>query len=62
MLELECSTGNQRLCACERLDRLTFIWHARELRIPRDAIRGLLRLADNPAQPCDAAEAIAQSV
>lgn len=54
------SEGNRRLYAEADIDRLSFIRHAREFGFPLDAIRDLLSLADNPHQPCDAADAIAR--
>ena len=57
--EVERSAGNQRLYTQAALDRLAFIRHARDLGFPLDAIRDLLSLADNPDQPCSAADAIA---
>ena len=54
------SAGNQRLYDRRMLDRLLFIRHARELGFPLDAIRDLLKLADDPDQPCAAADAIAR--
>ncbi|MBD3765068.1 MAG: helix-turn-helix domain-containing protein [Rhodobacterales bacterium] len=57
--EPERSAGNQRLYGQKALDRLAFIRHARELGFPLDAIRDLLSLADDPDQPCAAADAIA---
>ena len=57
--EVERSAGNQRLYSQAALDRLAFIRHARNLGFPLEAIRDLLSLADNPEQPCAAADAIA---
>lgn len=57
--EVERSAGNQRLYSQGALDRLAFIRHARNLGFPLEAIRDLLSLADNPDQPCSAADAIA---
>jgi DNA-binding transcriptional MerR regulator len=57
--EPERSSGNQRLYSNRDRDRLAFIRHARELGFPLDAIRELLKLADHPSQPCEAADAIA---
>ena len=59
--EPERSEGNQRLYDQVAVDRLTFIRHARELGFPLDAIRDLLSLTDDPAQPCGAADAIARA-
>lgn len=59
--EPERSEGNQRLYDQVAVDRLTFIRHARELGFPLGAIRDLLSLTDDPAQPCDAADAIARA-
>jgi len=55
------SPGNQRRYHRGHLDRLAFIRHGRELGFPLDAIRELLGLADNPVQPCAAADAIARA-
>lgn len=57
--EVERSAGNQRLYSQAALDRLAFIRHARNLGFPLEDIRDLLSLADNPEQPCAAADAIA---
>lgn len=54
------SAGNQRLYGPRMLDRLLFIRHARELGFPLDAVRDLLKLADEPDQPCADADAIAR--
>jgi Cu(I)-responsive transcriptional regulator len=51
--------GNQRIYGTAHMKRLAFIRHARELGFSLDAIRDLLSLADDPNQPCDAADAIA---
>ncbi len=55
------SEGNQRLYDKRAIDRLTFIRHARELGFPLEAVRALLSLADNPDQPCVAADSIARA-
>ncbi len=55
----ERSAGNQRLYGPEHVQRLAFIRHSRDLGFPLDAIRALLRLADQPDQPCEVADRIA---
>ena len=50
----------QRIYGRAHSDRLAFIRHSRELGFPLDAIRQLLTLADDPAQPCATADRIAQ--
>ncbi len=57
----ERSAGNQRLYSQHQADRLAFVRHARDLGFPLAAIRELLTLADHPAQPCESADAIAQT-
>lgn len=54
------SVGNQRLYGGRALDRLLFIRHARELGFPLDAVRDLLKLADEPDHSCADADAIAR--
>jgi len=54
------SEGNQRIYDRGAVDRLSFIRHARELGFPLQAVRDLISLADNPEQPCEAADAIAK--
>ena len=54
------SDGNQRLYNERARERLAFIRHARDLGFPLEAIRELLGLADDPNQPCAAADAIAR--
>lgn len=56
----ERSAGNQRLYGDAHQQRLAFIRHARELGFSLDAIRELLRMADDPDQSCAAADAIAR--
>ncbi|TCS62951.1 MerR family transcriptional regulator [Varunaivibrio sulfuroxidans] len=53
--------GNQRRYGSRHLGRLTFIRHGRELGFSLDAIREFLSLADNPEQPCEAADRIARA-
>lgn len=53
------TSGNYRAYGQRHLERLSFIRHARELGFSVDAIRDLLRLADDPDQPCDRADRIA---
>lgn len=55
------SQGNQRHYRPADADRLSFIRHCRELGFPLDDIRELLGLADEPARPCAAVDAIAQT-
>ncbi|MDQ0394632.1 MerR family transcriptional regulator [Labrys monachus] len=55
------SEGNRRLYDAADIRRLAFIRHARELGFDVDAIRTLLSLQDDPAQPCAAADAVARS-
>ncbi|GLK73016.1 helix-turn-helix domain-containing protein [Ancylobacter dichloromethanicus] len=52
--------GGRRAYGAEDLRRLAFIRHARELGFEIEAIRTLLQLQDDPAQPCAAADAIAR--
>lgn len=54
------SEGNQRLYDDRAIRQLSFIRHARELGFPLQAIRDLISLVDNPAQSCEAADAIAK--
>lgn len=60
MPEAARTLGNQRIYGRAHSDRLAFIRHSRELGFPLDAIRQLLTLADDPAQPCATADRIAQ--
>jgi DNA-binding transcriptional MerR regulator len=53
--------SNRRFYSASDVRRLTFIRHARELGFEIDAIRTLLKLQDDPHQPCDAADAIAKA-
>lgn len=53
--------GNRRHYESSDLRRLAFIRHARELGFEIEAIRALLTLQDDPAQPCATADAIAQA-
>lgn len=55
------SEGNRRQYEPGDLRRLAFIRHSRELGFDIEAIRALLTLQDNPAQPCATADAIAQT-
>ena len=52
--------GGRRAYAASDIDRLAFIRHARELGFEIEAIRALLKLQDDPAQSCAAADAIAR--
>lgn len=53
--------SNRRLYEAGDLRRLAFIRHARELGFEIDAIRTLLTLQDDPAQPCGKADIIAKA-
>jgi DNA-binding transcriptional MerR regulator len=55
------TSGNQRRYHRRHVERLAFIRHSRQLGFPLEAIRGLLNLADNPRQPCQAADVIARA-
>ncbi len=54
------TAGNHRAYTQAHADRLAFIRHGRELGFPLDSIRALLALADDPARPCAAVDAIAR--
>lgn len=56
------SDGGQRRYSQLHADRLAFIRHARELGFPLDAIRELLKLSDNPDQPCARVDHVARDV
>ena len=51
--------NDRRIYNDETLKRLAFIKHARPLGFAVDAIRTLLDLSDNPAQPCEQANRLA---
>jgi DNA-binding transcriptional MerR regulator len=53
------SAGNQRLYGGEHIARLAFIRHGRDLGFSQAAIRDLLKLADDPDQPCEGVTRIA---
>lgn len=53
--------SNRRTYDVAAARRLRFIRHARELGFEVEAIRQLLTLADNPAQPCGEADALARA-
>jgi DNA-binding transcriptional MerR regulator len=53
------SAGNQRLYGAEHVARLAFIRHGRELGFSQAAIRDLLKLTDDPDQPCESVTRIA---
>ncbi len=55
------TAGHQRRYDKLHIKRLVFIRHARELGFSLDAIRDLLRLADQHDRPCDAADTIARN-
>lgn len=52
--------ANRRVFARDDLRRLAVIRHCRELGFDLDAIRALLKLQDNPQQPCETADVIAR--
>ena len=54
------TAGGQRRYFEKDLDRLAFIRHSRQLGFSLGAIRELLDLADDPAQPCAEANSIAR--
>ena len=54
------TSGNYRAYDRRHQERLSFIRHARELGFPIQAVRDLLRLADEPERPCDDADRIAR--
>lgn len=54
------TSGNQRRYDRRHAERLAFIRHSRQLGFPLEAIRDLLKLADNPNQTCEAADLIAR--
>lgn len=56
------SEGGQRRYSTAHADRLAFIRHARELGFPLDAIRELLKLVDQPDQPCERVDRVARDV
>jgi DNA-binding transcriptional MerR regulator len=56
------SLGGQRRYTKAHADRLAFIRHARELGFPLDAIRELLKLVDQPDQPCARVDHVARDV
>lgn len=53
------SRGNQRRYSGEDARRLGFIKHARDLGLPLEAVRELLRLSEHPGHPCADADRIA---
>lgn len=55
------TASQRRMFTAADLDRLAFIRHARELGFEVDAIRALLKLHDDPDQPCAAADEIARA-
>jgi len=55
------SDGNRRLYGPEFADRLNFIRHSRDLGFSLGTIRELLSLAENPDQPCAAADKLARA-
>jgi DNA-binding transcriptional MerR regulator len=55
------SSGNQRIYGPGHLVRLAFIRHCRELGFSQSAIRDLLKLTDDPDQPCEAVDRIASN-
>lgn len=55
------TTGNYRSYGQGHLARLSFIRRARDLGFTLDQVRGLLRLADQQDEFCEAVDAIARS-
>jgi len=55
------TSGNYRTYGPHHRKRLSFIRHARELGFPIEAVRDLLRLADDPERPCEGADQIAHT-
>jgi DNA-binding transcriptional MerR regulator len=55
------TSGNYRAYSRRHLERLSFIRYARELGFPIEAVRDLLRLADDPERPRDDADRIART-
>lgn len=53
--------SNRRTYGAKDVRRLRFIRHARELGFGVEAIRQLLRLADEPDRPCHEADVIART-
>lgn len=53
------TSGNQRRYGLGELQRLSFIKHARELGLPLDAVRELLKLSGQPDVACESADEIA---
>ncbi|MBA8903498.1 DNA-binding transcriptional MerR regulator [Phyllobacterium sp. P30BS-XVII] len=53
--------GNRRHYEDTDIRRLAFIRHARELGFEIDSIRTLLHLQDDPNQPCETADGIANA-
>jgi DNA-binding transcriptional MerR regulator len=51
--------GNHRVYDQARMDRLTFLRHARQLGFPLQSIRELLAMADDSSGDCTAADRIA---
>jgi DNA-binding transcriptional MerR regulator len=51
--------GNHRIYDQTRMDRLTFLRHARQLGFPLKSIRALMTLADAPSHDCAVADRIA---
>lgn len=56
----ERTAGHQRRYRQRHLERLAFVRHSRELGFPLDAIRELLRAADDPDRSCAAVDGIAR--
>jgi DNA-binding transcriptional MerR regulator len=57
----ERNSGNQRKYSEAHRTRLNFIRHSRQLGFTLDQIRQILSLTDNPSQPCDQVNAIAEA-
>lgn len=54
------TAGNYRVYAPSHVERMNFIRRARGLGFSLDQVRSLLSVADNPSQPCESVDAIAQ--
>lgn len=54
------NSGNQRVYSEGHRKKLNFIRHSRQLGFSLDQIRQILSLTDNPNQPCDKVNAIAE--
>ena len=52
--------SNQRVYGPKDAARLAFIRHSRELGFPLDDVREMLAMADQPAESCEAVDAVAR--